>query len=57
MGRFPIRCYFRGLLGFVLLALVTLSIKNPAVAAAGNNAFIVAIQQAVEVVSVVYCCG
>ncbi|GAX08178.1 amino acid permease [Secundilactobacillus silagincola] len=37
-----------GIFGFVLLALVTLSIKNPAaVAAAGNNAFIVAIQQAV----------
>lgn len=37
-----------GIFGFALLALVTLSIKNPsAVAAAGNNAFIVAIQQAV----------
>ncbi|WP_100488445.1 amino acid permease [Sporolactobacillus pectinivorans] len=37
-----------GLFGFVLLAIVTMSIKNPAaVASAGNNAFIVAIQQAV----------
>lgn len=37
-----------GIFGFILLALVTMSIKNPnAVAAAGNNAFIVAIQQAV----------
>lgn len=37
-----------GIFGFILLALVTMSIKDPnAVAAAGNNAFIVAIQQAV----------
>ncbi|MCP0887831.1 amino acid permease [Ligilactobacillus sp. WILCCON 0076] len=37
-----------GIFGYLLLVLVTISIKNPtAVAAAGNNAFIVAIQQAV----------
>ncbi|MFT8362690.1 MAG: amino acid permease [Sporolactobacillus sp.] len=37
-----------GIFGFILLAFVTLSIKDPAaVAHAGNNAFIVAIQQAV----------
>ncbi|WKB35771.1 amino acid permease [Terrilactibacillus sp. S3-3] len=36
-----------GIFGFILLALVTLSIKEPAaVAKAGNNAFIVIIQQA-----------
>ncbi|MFX3616713.1 MAG: amino acid permease [Sporolactobacillus sp.] len=37
-----------GIFGFILLAIVTMSIKDPtAVAQAGNNAFIVAIQQAV----------
>ncbi|KRF13534.1 amino acid permease [Paenibacillus sp. Soil787] len=36
-----------GIFGFIMLALVTLSIKDPAaVAAAGGNAFIVAIEQA-----------
>lgn len=36
-----------GIFGFLLLSLVTVSIKNPtAVADAGNNAFIVAIEQA-----------
>lgn len=37
-----------GIFGFILLAIVTMSIKDPAaVAQAGDNAFIVAIQQAV----------